>query len=277
MRQTIYIDVLLGVNLFINYFLLLTVAKFLSLYAKRWRLVLGAAVGAVFSLTVLLPELSAVLTFAMKLEISGLIVLAAFRFSGWPPFFRQLAAFYIVSFSFAGLMLALWYFIAPQGLIVKNSIVYFDVSPLLLLILTVFCYFLIRLIQRFTGRQTPKNLFYPIQIEWKGKEVACVAKVDTGNSLVEPFSGEPVAVVEKSRLEKFLPEIRAEGKVRLVPFSAVPGGGMLEAFRPDALYIVREKQRYRIPFGYIAICETPLGGFDALLNPDLLENGERTA
>ena len=174
-------------------------------------------------------------------------------------------------------MLALWYFIAPQGLIVKNSIVYFDVSPLLLLILTVFCYFLIRLIQRFTGRQTPKNLFYPIQIEWKGKEVACVAKVDIGNSLVEPFSGEPVAVVEKSRLEKFLPEIRAEGKVRLVPFSAVPGGGMLEAFRPDALYIVREKQRYRIPFGYIAICETPLGGFDALLNPDLLENGERTA
>lgn len=277
MRQTIYIDVLLGVNLFINYFLLLTVAKFLSLYAKRWRLVLGAAVGAVFSLTVLLPELSAVLTFAMKLGISGLIVLAAFRFSGWPPFFRQLAAFYIVSFSFAGLMLALWYFIAPQGLIVKNSIVYFDVSPLLLLILTVFCYFLIRLIQRFTGRQAPKNLFYPIQIEWKGKEVACVAKVDTGNSLVEPFSGEPVAVVEKSRLEKFLPEIRAEGKVRLVPFSAVPGGGMLEAFRPDALYIVREKQRYRIPFGYIAICETPLGGFDALLNPDLLENGERTA
>ena len=281
MRQTIYIDVLLGVNLFINYFLLLTVAKFLSLYAKRWRLVLGAAVGAVFSLTVLLPELSAVLTFAMKLGISGLIVLAAFRFSGWPPFFRQLAAFYIVSFSFAGLMLALWYFIAPQGLIVKNSIVYFDVSPLLLLILTVFCYFLIRLIQRFTGRQTPKNLFYPLQIEWKGKEVACVAKVDTGNSLVEPFSGLPVVVCRSSLLEQLTDREEAlwlrspslDGPVprgcRLVAFHSVGGGGFLGAVRPDRLKICRQGQWIACE-GYLAASDQLDSATEAILNPRLL-------
>ena len=57
----VYIDVLLGVNLFVNYFLLLAVGRFLHLAVRRLRLLAGAAVGAVFSLSILLPPLPAVL------------------------------------------------------------------------------------------------------------------------------------------------------------------------------------------------------------------------
>ena len=48
-KQTIYIDVLIATNIFINYFLLLAVAKFLHSNAKRWRLVLASVLGAAYS------------------------------------------------------------------------------------------------------------------------------------------------------------------------------------------------------------------------------------
>ena len=46
MKQVIYVDVLIIVNLFVNYFLLLTTSKFLNLKLKLSRLILGEILGA---------------------------------------------------------------------------------------------------------------------------------------------------------------------------------------------------------------------------------------
>lgn len=243
MKQTIYIDVLVGVNLFVNYFLLLAVAKFLSLYTRRIRLLAASALGALYSLSILLPEVNTALSFVIKLIMAGTIVIAAYPFVNLKQFLRQLAAFYIMSFSFAGFMLAIWYFIAPQGLIIKNSVVYFNISPLLLILLTVICYLIIRLINRLTGRQAPEGLFCKIYITYNGKTVSCLAKVDTGNSLTEPFSNYPVAVVCEKRILELIPK-EDSGKLRLVPFRSVSGEGLLPAFRPDLLTLVYGKNSF---------------------------------
>ena len=47
MKQVIYVDVLVAINLFVNYFLLLATAKFFSLSVKRYRILLASALGAV--------------------------------------------------------------------------------------------------------------------------------------------------------------------------------------------------------------------------------------
>lgn len=270
MKQTIYVDVLVGVNLFINYFLLLAVSKFLSLPIKRPRLLAASALGAVYSLTILLPDMNMVLSFLMKFVMAATIVLVAYRFCGLKQFLRELAAFYIMSFAFAGFMLALWYFIAPQGFIIKNSIVYFNISPLVLIILTVVCYLIIRLINRLTGRQAPDAIFCKIQIDYEGKSISCFAKVDTGNSLTEPFSNYPVAVVYEENIATLVPH-ETSGKIRLVPFQAVSGGGLLPAFKPDLLTIICGKRQFQIHNVYIAVAKSKFGEFSALLNPDLLQ------
>lgn len=270
MKQTIYIDVLVGINLFINYFLLLAVSKFLSLPVKRPRLAVGAALGAAASLSILLPEVNLFLAFALKFTVSGLIIFCAYPLYGLKQFLRELAAFYIMSFAFAGFMLALWYFIAPQGLIIKNSVVYFNISPLILIVMTVVCYFIIRLIHRITGRQAPEDLFCRIQIDFNGRSVSCSAKVDTGNSLTEPFSNAPVAVVCEECLSGIAPR-QESGKIRLVPFQAVSGGGLLPAFKPDKLTVITGKDKIEIHEVYIAVTKSKLGAFSALLNPDLLQ------
>lgn len=270
MKQTVYVDVLLGINLFINYFLLLAVSKFLTIPVRRIRLFLGALLGAACSLSIFLPDIPAVLSLAAKLVLSMAIVLTAYRFQGLKQFLRELAAFYITSFAFAGIMIAVWYFIAPQGLIIKNSVVYFNISPLVLILLTVVCYLLIRLINRLTGRQAPSELFCRIRIDYGEKTAACLAKVDTGNTLCEPFSNYPVAVVSGEYVSGMLPADDS-GKIRFIPFHAVSGEGLLPAFKPDKLTIICGKQQVEKKNVYIAVSEARLGETGALLNPDLLQ------
>lgn len=270
--QTVYIDVLIGVNLFINYFLLLAVARFLHLPVRRGRMIAGAALGAFYALSIFLPELPSILALLIKLLMSATIIWAAFPLQGWKLFLRSLAGFYLTSFAFAGFMLCLWYFIAPQGLLIKNSVVYFDVSPLFLLVTTVICYFAIRVIQRITGRQQSETLLCPIAVFCEGKEIHCTAKVDTGNTLTEPFSGFPVVVVQESVLPAEILQQREQTNFRLVPYGAVGGEGILSAFRPEKLTISMGKRNIETKDVYIAVCPESLsnGEFDALLHPDLL-------
>lgn len=270
MKREIYIDVLIAINLFINYFLLLSVSKFLSIEIKRARLIAASTIGAFFSLVILLPEINIFLSFLLKIAMSAVVILLAYPLCGLKQFLSEIAAFYIMSFSFAGFMLAIWYFISPQGLIIKNSIVYFNISPIMLIFLTVICYLIIRLIQRITGRQNPKELFCNIFIEYRGKSVSCTAKVDTGNTLTEPFSNAPVAIVYEKMVKSIVPS-KYSGKLRLIPFNSVSGEGLLPAFKPDKLTVLYGKDRIETNEVYIAVTKSKFGTYSALLNPDLLQ------
>ena len=93
-KQTIYVDVLLAVNLFINYFLLLATAKFLAVRRLRLRMLAAAALGSAYSLTLLLPEIPVALSLLMKLFMAASLVFLAFPNEGVKRFLKALACFY---------------------------------------------------------------------------------------------------------------------------------------------------------------------------------------
>ena len=292
MSQTVYVDILLAVNLFIHYFLLLATAKFLGIPRKAWRMAASSCLGAAYSLAIFLPALPVYLDWPMKLGMSASLVWLAFSFRGWKPFAKAAACFFAMNFAFAGFLLAVWYLAAPPGLVVKNSVVYLPVSPLCFLGATVVCYGILQLLFRFIGRQEARSALCQIQIARQGSTVVCTAKVDTGNSLVEPFSHTPVIVAEYQAVQKILPEemrraLQREGPfsidtgweeigagIRMVPFHSVSGEGVLPAFLPDDCVLFVEKRQLRPEKVYIAVCRQKLGGgdFSALLPPDLLES-----
>ena len=78
MKQTIYIDILVGVNLFINYFLLLITAHFMCAKWKPIRLVFGELLSGLFSLYILIPEINIFLSIIVKILMSVIIVLTDF-------------------------------------------------------------------------------------------------------------------------------------------------------------------------------------------------------
>ena len=278
MKQIIYVDVLVAVNLFVNYFLLLTVAGFFHISASRLRMVLGAAIGALGSLVILLPSLPPLVSFLIKLVLSVFIVVTAFGAPSLLFFLRTVGGFYLT---------------APSGMIIKNSVLYFDISPLMLLALTVVCYAGVSLLNRLTGQRQPTALFCFVTVRAQGKSVRLTTKIDTGNSLKEPFSGYPVIVAEYQCVQELVPpavrsylfvaagEKRGEVQpgLRLVPFRAVGGEGILPAFRPDCIEIQTAKERITVQEVYLAVSAQKLGttGFSALLNPELITQGKRIA
>lgn len=268
--QTVYVDVLVAVNLIIDYFLLLLVTKFLHITVRRRRLLLGALVGAGGSLVILLPSLPPAIDLFVKLSLSLPVALAAFGFHGFRAFLRQVLSFFLLSFAFAGILVAVWYFLAPSGLFVKNSVVYFDVPPLLLIGLTLLSYFVLRLLQRVTGRGPLQHTVCQVRLVLAGQERSLQARVDTGSSLKEPFSGLPVVVAEKNALPP-PPKIPA----RVIPFISVGGEGLLRAWRAESCTLVFPGGGICRAECYIAYTEQKLSGgeYQALVPPSMLEDG----
>ena len=158
---TIYIDILVCLNVIVNYFLLLASGKFLSRPYKRWRILLGAFLGGLYSLYILLPQLAQWFTILVELAMAATITLTAFGRKG---ILKTCSCFFAMSFLFAGSMFLLWKTAAPKNLIINNGVVYFQISPLLLIGTTVASYVLVRLFQRITGRAVPEELFCMVQV-----------------------------------------------------------------------------------------------------------------
>ena len=292
MRQVIYIDVLFAVNLMMNYFILLAVAKVLRRKEKRLRLLLGAALGAVYSLFIFFPQVGFLYSMAMKVLVSLSLVLVSFRYSTVRNLLRLVGTFYIISFLFGGTVYALWYFLTPPGLLVRNGVVYVDIPPVELILIAAGCYIAITLAARFFRKGG--GGIYDVEIAADGRVARMRAFLDTGNGLTDVITGAPVIVAEYSAVEKLIPAGLREafrsgrldaaerlpgsewaGKFRLVPYGSVGGNpGLLPAFKPDRLSIRDKGSQKNTDDVLVAVCGRKLcddGSYSALLSPLLLE------
>ena len=77
MALVIYIDVLLVVNLYINYFLVRGTSLMLRRKVSPRRVILASAVGAVGSLLILVPDLNPILCVLIKIALGIGITFAA--------------------------------------------------------------------------------------------------------------------------------------------------------------------------------------------------------
>lgn len=127
MALVIYIDVLLVVNLYINYFLVRGTSLMLRRKVSPRRVLLASAVGAVGSLLILVPDLNPILCVLIKIALGIGITFAAFGRQNKIDFLISSLSFLVVSFIFGGAMTALWNIAAPAGIFVRNGTAYFDI------------------------------------------------------------------------------------------------------------------------------------------------------
>ena len=287
--MVVYADVLLIVNLFVNYVLLLCSSMIMKKHTQRLRILLGAAIGAFYGFVVFLPELPSLAEFALRIAATVLIVLGAFGYKNLPSFLRSFFTFFAVSFAFGGIMLVLWVTVAPIGMIYNNGAVYFDIDLAVLAISTVVSFAVVSLIAHFTARRAPKDSSALVKISYKGKEVKLTALIDTGNSLCETFSGYPVVLGEAESLEKIMPDavrafidgddVSSSPEMRLVMHKTVSGTGVLPVFRPDYIEVKSVSHSIKTSEVYVAVTKNNLarGEYEMILNPALFEEEKRYA
>ena len=215
--QTIYLDVLVALNLYITWAMLYCCGVLTHRRPGKLRMGLGALAGGLSALIMLLPDLPAAVLFPVRLALAGGIVLIAYGWQGWQGFIRLTLVFFMVSLLFAGAMVGLFSLFTPAGMAVRNGTVYFHVSALTLIIATLLGCAVAKLLSCIMEKRMPENYTERFRVHLFGQETLLTLYIDTGNRLSS--FGKPVAVVSTSALQCLLPAevIACAGDVSLIP------------------------------------------------------------
>lgn len=273
----IYVDVLLLLNVWVDFLLLSATARLRRIPVRRLRLLAGAVVGAVLACVLFLPPLP--VWAALLIRVGGTVSLTriTFPFVGWRRFGGDLLTFAVLCAVFAGLADMLWYLLTPDGLWVVNGVVYYDAPASLLIVFTAISYGAVCLFDLLTRRKAPRNRRLTLRISHGGKTLVCDCLYDSGCTLKEPFSGKPAAVIDATAAAGILPhdwqterDAATAAVTRWIPYRALGGEGLLPAFRPQRMELVNGAQRRDVSGCFLAVApQLGDGEYVALVGTDL--------
>ncbi len=285
-HMVVYVDVLLVVNIIIDYFLLLLTKTLLRKTVRRRRILLGALIGGAYALVIFLPAMPVYITVPLRLAACVPIVLAAMPVHGVRDLLKSVGAFFAVNFVFAGLMLGFYLVLSPQNMAMNNGTVYFDLNIRWLLLFTLLCYAILMLLSHLLRRRAPEGRLFDVTLSNAGKSVCEKALLDTGHGLSDGFSDRPVLIAEPrvaqslapGQIRDFLnggapPQGLPETEIRLIPYASVGGKGVLRAFSIARVSV--PERGFSLENVLLAQSAAPFTGgeYSVLLCSDFFERG----
>lgn len=200
---------------------------------------------------------------------------------------KVLIFFYVINFIYAGLMIGIYFFINPVGMIYQNGVIYFDISAVVLCICTILSYILIQIISYMLNKNINKNQIIPIEIEINNNRILLNSFLDTGNQLVDIMTSLPIVMCEIDKVKIIfnrevydlicsknidrIDNIYWKKKLKLVLVNTVTGSNMLVAFKADRITYIKDNEKIEKQ-AVIALTQDKIsnGEFDALIGTNLL-------
>lgn len=269
--MTVYADILVLVNFIVDYFLLLLTSRFLQKKPCIWRLIMGAVAGGVFSLYIFLPQTNFLIQSLVQILMCAVLCLVTFGFGNVKAFFRNAAVLFVVNFAYSGAMIAIWLLFKPYGMVINNSIVYFDVSPLFLILFSVIGYFVVILLRSLLKKTFPQNTYCNVTVNCQNHSLKLSGIVDSGNSLKDVFGVSQIFITEQDIVNSLLrQEIQNPMRFRKIPCSTVAGERLLDGYRIDNAEVIYNNKKYSFKNPVLAVSNTPLDDCKIIVNPENL-------
>lgn len=260
----VYLDSLLLLNFLLDYLLLLLTGRVAGAPPRRGWMALAAVFGSLYAGACLYPPWPFLAHPLIKLSVGVLMVLIAY--GGCRSLLRLVLLFFALSAAFGGGLYAL----SLLGLTVTLDLKY-------ILLFAALAYCLLSLAGRKLARHSPREL-RAVTVRLNGRTARLTALVDSGNTLVDPMTGQGVVVAQGERLAPLLPPeadfrdpCRALSRLddprrfRLLPYRAVGvDQGLLLAVRAEGVRVGSKELGERL----VALSPTPVsdgGGFEALI------------
>lgn len=284
--MVIYLDVLILINLYVTYFQILAVSVFTHRKTVWYRKLSAAGIGAVASLSIFIPQEMVLTLTLLKIFLCALIAFVAFGYTGFRAYAVSVLFLMLVSFVFSGLMLCVWLFAAPMKMLFINGTVYFGVDTMTIILSTCAAYGVVRIIRYILDKNGKTDGKYTVIIKNNGRECRLSALADSGNGMVDCFSGLPVIVCRRDMCADVSPpaiemiennsDISKIGTqmikgVRIMPFSTVGKGGLICMFKAESVVIDDETNEEKYPVN--ALIGIVIGGrqeYEAIFNPKIL-------
>lgn len=259
MYYELYIDVLFLVNFMMDSLLLLTVNQMLKCSTTHGRIYLGGAVGAGLTCAVIAIPVPAIIKFIIfHAVINTIMIKTGLRVKGKKQFWKAFGLLYIASFLFGGILQALHPYVRVGSLFFASA---------------VGCYYLIKGIWRFLiGQKELQKKLCEITLYTGAGEQRVKALIDTGNSLKDNVSKEPVSVIDQALAKAILTDKDAQNGFRYIPYRTVGKESIMPVFRIKKMCVHLEEERW-IENPVIGVCEERVSEqeeYQMILNPDLL-------
>lgn len=141
------------------------------------------------------------------------------------------------------------------NVLIKNNIIYINISSVILISLFCVSYPIVYLfLKKIQARK--QKLLYNLTVINKNKSVSVCALFDSGNMMLDPISKKSVIIVEKKYTDKLVLDNQNFIKI---PYRTINGKDSMYAFLPDV--IVLDNKRI-LPQQYIAITDAKLSEID---------------
>ncbi len=271
-----YADILMLLNLVVDYFLLSLTARILRRSVSFGRQLCGAGVGAVSSLYIFLPQSSLWIELSVRGLVAALMTLCCFGFFGWRRFFRTVAVLFAVTFGYAGAMIGIWLLLRPNGMVINNSVVYFNISPVFLVGFSAAAYLVATLLRGALDKKSPSSKTCRIALSVGEETAEFTGILDSGNSLTDLFGAASVIIADQSVAQKLFgrdvsPETQPN-RYRVIPTGTVSGHELLEGYRCDTGKIYCEDTVTVLERPILAVSKTRLQGeYSAIINPQTVD------
>lgn len=297
----IVLEYLLLENFIINYFTIYLTKILVKTDTKAIRMVIASIVASLYSLVFFYPSLIFLTKPFAKMIFSMIIIRISFNYSNIKLYFKQILGFYLVSFIFAGATIGIFFSSNNLTSILNKQINVFEGFPVKILILGVLGSVILSkvIFQYYNARIIRENYIADLNIVLNQEEIRIKVLLDTGNSLIDPFTNNKVLVVEYSSLKSYLPQLieallkaneefnykeveqllnilQKEINLNMIPFKSIGKSGLLFSFKPDYIiidYMGEKSKRNDIIVGIYPGTISKSMGYSGLLHYELINGG----
>lgn len=265
MYYELYVDVFFAVNFTMDAILLILLKKALACPAGYGRVMAGAALGAALTcIAIMIFRKTPVLRFVVFHGVINVAMMKAGLGIKWGrELFRGWVLLYIESFLLGGVFQFFHQYLRRGSLF---------------FLLAVISYYLVSVIWKIMIFFSEKgNRYCEVEVFFGEKNDRLRALIDTGNTLRDEISNDPVSIMDQVSVRK-LTEGKKPERFRYIPYHSIgKKDGVMPAFRLDRIQIIRNGNKMNVEYPLVAVSEEELGSenYQMIINPDILAGGKK--
>ena len=258
----IYIDIILLINFFFDFILLLSVSLVHKIKTNMKRVILGAVFGSISIISLFFP-FSNISLLVFKILISLIMVLISYKYSNIKEFFNNVCCLYLNSIILGGFL----YFINNQFSYKNVGMVFyhngFSINIILILILSPIIIYLY--IKRQVSYKNDYSNKYLVEITLlNNKKMEIIGLLDSGNNLYDPYSNKPIIIIENTLLKNYHP------RYLYVPCITINNSSLIRCFKIKKL-VINNKIIHKDVLVGISDNNFKLPGVECLLHEKIME------
>ncbi len=282
MHYRVYLDVLFVINFVMDFSVLSVTIRILNVFTtySYLRRILGASAGALWAVIIIVLGLKEPVWYMVTyFGISTLMVIIVI---GWKkPYIiiKGVGILYITTFALGGILHVLYYYTTLGYMLHSISNKYRASASMwpIIGVTVVAAPGVGKLIGLASAKIAMAQTLFSAVIEYGDRRVRIPALLDTGNSLTDPFNGQPVHVIEAEAVKNLM-ESCGQCGYHLIPYSAIGSEqGLIPVIRLDKLTLVSSKKIYVVEKPLVALYDGHFSSraeYRMIIHPDAIR-GQR--